>query len=62
MASTSGVLSSKAQVYETATSLNPVKTLLKDTPVLVFEALKGRIHIRAGDVDGWVSQGSVLIR
>jgi hypothetical protein len=56
-----GVLSSKAQVYETATSLNPVKTLLKDTPVLVFEALKGRIHIRAGDVEGWVPQGSVLI-
>jgi hypothetical protein len=56
-----GVLSSKAQVYETATSTNPVKTLLKDTPVLVFEAMKGRIHIRAGDVEGWVSQGTVLI-
>jgi len=56
-----GVLSSKAQVYETATSLNPVKTLLKGTPVLVFEAVKGRIHIRAGDVEGWVQQGSVLI-
>jgi hypothetical protein len=57
-----GVLSSKAQVYETATSNNPVKTLLKDTPVLVFEAQKGRIHIRAGDVEGWVSQGAVLIK
>jgi hypothetical protein len=57
-----GVLSSKAQVYETATSDNPVKTLLKDTPVLVFEAQKGRIHIRAGDVEGWVSQGAVLIK
>ena len=57
-----GVLSSKAQMYETATSLNPVKTLLKDTPVLVFEAMKGRIHIRAGDVEGWVPQGSVLIK
>ncbi len=57
-----GVLSSKAQLFETATSNNPVKTLLKDTPVLVFEALKGRIHIRAGDVEGWVSQGSVLIK
>lgn len=56
-----GVLSSKAQVYETAISLNPVKTLLKGTPVLVFEAVKGRIHIRAGDVEGWVQQGSVLI-
>jgi hypothetical protein len=57
-----GVLSSKAQLYETATSNNPVKTLLKDTPVLVFESLKGRIHIRAGDVEGWVPQGSVLIK
>jgi hypothetical protein len=56
-----GVLSGKAQVYETAISNNPVKTLLKGTPVLVFEAQKGRIHIRAGDVDGWVPQGSVLI-
>jgi hypothetical protein len=56
-----GVLSSKAQVYESAISLNPVKTLLKGTPVLVFEAMKGRIHIRAGDVEGWVPQGSVLI-
>jgi len=56
-----GVLTNKAQVYQTATSDNPVKTLLKDTPVLVFEAQKGRIHIRAGDVEGWVQQGSVLI-
>jgi hypothetical protein len=56
-----GVLSGKAQLYETATSLNPVKTLLKGTPVLVFEAMKGRIHIRAGDVEGWVQQGNVLI-
>jgi hypothetical protein len=57
-----GVLSFKAQVYETATSDNPVKTLLKGTPVLVFEAQKGRIHIRAGDVEGWVPQGAVLIQ
>ena len=57
-----GVLSGKAQVYETATSNNPVKTLLKDTPVRVFEAMKGRIHIRAGDVEGWVPQGAVLIK
>jgi hypothetical protein len=57
-----GVLSSKAQVYETAISNNPVKTLLKGTPVLVFEAQKGRIHIRAGDVEGWVPQGAVLIK
>jgi len=57
-----GVISSKTQLFETATSNNPVKTLLKDTPVLVFEALKGRIHIRAGDVEGWISQGSVLIK
>jgi hypothetical protein len=56
-----GVLSSKAQVYESSVSLNPVKTLLTGTPVLVFELVKGRIHIRAGDVEGWVPQGSVLI-
>ncbi len=57
-----GVLSSKTQMYETAISTNPVKTLLKDTPVLVFEAQKGRIHIRVGDVEGWVSQGAVLLK
>jgi hypothetical protein len=57
-----GVLSSKAQMYETAISGNPVKTLLKGTPVLVFEAQKGRIHIRAGDVEGWVPQGAVLLK
>jgi hypothetical protein len=56
-----GVLSSKAQVFETSSSTNPVKTLLKGTAVLVFEAQKGRIHIRAGNVEGWVSQGAVLI-
>jgi len=48
-------------MYETAISLNPVKTLLKGTPVLVFEAQKGRIHIRAGDAEGWVSKNAVLI-
>jgi hypothetical protein len=39
-----------------------VKTLLKGTAVLVFESQKGRIHIRAGDVEGWVPQGAVLIQ
>lgn len=54
--------SSRAQVYETATSDTPIKTLLKNTEVQVFEAQKGRIHIRAGAVDGWVPQSSVVIK
>jgi hypothetical protein len=59
----SGVISSKtAQVFETSTSTQPVKTLLRDTQVLIFEAAKGRIHIRTADVDGWVSQSSVIIQ
>ena len=58
-----GVISSKtAQAFETATSTQPVKTLLRDTPVLIFEAAKGRIHIRAGDFEGWVSQSSVIVK
>jgi hypothetical protein len=57
-----GVISGRTQVFETATSDIPVKTLVKGTPVLVFEALKGRIHIRAGDVEGWVAQSVVEIQ
>jgi hypothetical protein len=58
-----GVISSKqAQVFENATSTQPVKTLMRDTPVLVFEVVKGRVHIRAADVDGWVAQSSVIVK
>jgi hypothetical protein len=56
-----GVLSKQTQLFETSTSTNPVKTLAKGTPVLVFELLKGRIHIRAGEIEGWVTQSAVLI-
>lgn len=54
--------SSRTQVFETPTSDTPVKTLLKDTPVLVFEVQRGRLHIRADGVDGWVSQSSIVIK
>jgi hypothetical protein len=58
-----GTISAKtAQVFETSTSTQPIKTLLRDTPVQVFELQKGRIHIRADGVEGWVSQSSVLIK
>jgi len=58
-----GVITSKtSQVFETSTSTQPVKTLLRDTEVLVFEAAKGRLHVRAGDIEGWVSQSSVIIK
>lgn len=58
-----GIITSKAaQVFETSTSTQPVKTLLRDTRVEVFEAAKGRIHVRAGDVDGWVSQSSIIVQ
>lgn len=56
------IASSRVQVYETATSDNPIKTLLKNTAVLVFETEKSRIHIRAGDVEGWVSKSSVVVQ
>jgi hypothetical protein len=56
------IRSSTAQVFETSESTQPVKTLLRDTVVDVFEAAKGRIHIRAGDIEGWVSQSSVIIQ
>jgi TolA-binding protein len=54
--------SSRTQVFETSTSDNPVKTLLKNTPVLVFEVEHGRLHIRANGVDGWVSQSSIIVK
>ena len=54
--------SSRTQVFETPTSNTPVKTLLKNTPVLVFELQRGRLHVRAGDIEGWVSQSSIVIK
>lgn len=57
-----GVIISKvAQVFETSESTNPFKSLPRDTKVLVFELVKGRLHIRAGDIEGWVSQSAVQI-
>jgi hypothetical protein len=57
------VIDSKlAQVYDSPSSTTPIKTLVRGTKVLVFELQKGRLHIKTGDVDGWVSQGTVLIQ
>ncbi|MFN8567864.1 MAG: hypothetical protein U0Z44_10175 [Kouleothrix sp.] len=56
------IAASRTQVYETSTSDTPIKTLLRNTPVLAFEVHKGRLHIRAGQIDGWVSQSAVVIR
>jgi hypothetical protein len=56
-----GTLRTHSQVYETPDSDVPVKTLLKGTAVLVFETQKSRIHIRAGDVEGWVTKSAVVI-
>jgi len=56
------VMAGRTQMYETSTSTAPIKTLEKNTAVLVFETQKGRIHIRVDDVDGWVSPGSVIIK
>jgi len=53
---------SKAQVFESPTSTTPIKTLVRGTRVLVFDLQKGRLHIKAGELDGWVSQGAVLIQ
>jgi hypothetical protein len=55
-------MAGRTQMYETSTSTAPIKTLEKNTAVLVFETQKGRIHIRVDDVDGWVSPGSVIIK
>lgn len=57
-----GVMAGRTQMYETPTSDTPIKTLEKDTAVLVFETQKGRLHIRVDNVDGWVSPGSVIIK
>jgi hypothetical protein len=58
-----GVIDSKiAQVYDSPSSNAPIKSLPRGTRVLVFELQKGRLHIRAGNIDGWVSQGTVVIR
>jgi hypothetical protein len=51
-----------AQVFESPTSTTPIKSLPRGTRVLVFELLKSRLHIKAGDVEGWVSQGAVAIQ
>jgi hypothetical protein len=56
------VIAGRTQMYETSTSTAPIKTLEKDTAVLVFETQKGRIHIRVDGVDGWVSPGSIIIK
>lgn len=57
-----GVILGRTQMFETASSNSPIKTLLKDTRVLVFEAQKGRLHIRLGGVDGWVAQSVVVLK
>jgi hypothetical protein len=56
------VIAGRTQMYETSTSTAPIKTLEKNTAVLVFETQKGRIHIQVEGVDGWVSPGSVIIK
>jgi hypothetical protein len=57
-----GVIAGRTQMFDAPGSTTPVRTLAKDTAVLVFELQKGRLHIRVNGVDGWVSQGSVVIR
>jgi hypothetical protein len=58
-----GVISSRqTQLFETATSTTPIKTLLRGVAVQVFELQKGRLHIRTASLDGWVSQGAVQLR
>jgi hypothetical protein len=58
-----GILTSKTvQVFETSTSTQPIKTLTRNTEVEVYEAAKGRIHIRIGSLDGWVSQSSLVMK
>jgi hypothetical protein len=51
-----------AQVFDSPSGTTPIKTLVRGTRVLVFDLQKGRLHIKAGEIDGWVSQGSVLIQ
>jgi hypothetical protein len=58
-----GIIDSKnAPIFDSPTATTPVKTLARGTAVLVFELQKGRLHIKAGDVDGWVSQSAVIIQ
>jgi len=58
-----GVISSRqTQLFETATSTTPIKTLFRGASVQVFELSKGRLHIRTASLDGWVSQGAVQLR
>jgi hypothetical protein len=56
------VTANRTQMYETSTSTAPIRTLEKNTAVLVFEIQKGRIHVRVDGVDGWVSSSSVIIK
>jgi hypothetical protein len=58
-----GVIDTKnAQIYETPSGTAPIKTLPRGTRVTVFELQKGRLHIKAGTVEGWVSQSVVVIK
>jgi hypothetical protein len=58
-----GVIDSRiVQVYDSPSSTTPIKTLVRGTKVLVFELQKGRLHVKAGDIEGWVSQGTVVIQ
>ncbi|HET9222728.1 MAG TPA: hypothetical protein VFO07_09500 [Roseiflexaceae bacterium] len=59
----SGVIDSRVvQVYDSPSSTTPIKTLVRGTKVLVFELAKGRLHVKADDIEGWVSQGAVIIQ
>jgi len=59
----SGVIDSKlAQVFDSPTANAPIKSLGRGTRVLVFELQKGRLHVKAGNIEGWVSQGTVVIQ
>ncbi|HEX5692951.1 MAG TPA: hypothetical protein VFX76_23225 [Roseiflexaceae bacterium] len=58
-----GVIDSKiVQVFDSPTATAPIKSLVRGTRVLVFELQKGRLHIKVGELEGWVSQGAVVIR
>ncbi len=57
-----GAIAGRTQMFDSPSGTNPIRTLAKDTVVQVFELQKGRLHIRVNGVDGWVSQGSVILR
>ncbi len=58
-----GILDSKnVPIFDSPSGTTPIKTLPRGTAVLVFELQKGRLHIKSGDVDGWVSQSAVIIQ